>query len=45
MFFFELKASAVVRVAFLNDWAIESFGSHHYNRGIEALSSATCVDL
>ncbi len=40
-----LKASAVVRVAFLNDWAIKSFGSHHYNRGIEASSSATCVDL
>ncbi len=34
-----------MRVAFLNDWAIESFGLDHYSRGIEALSSSTCVDL
>ena len=29
----------------MNDWAIESFGSEHYKRGIDALSSNTCVDL
>jgi hypothetical protein len=34
-----------VRIAFINDWEIERFGLDYYSRGIEALSSATCVDL
>ena len=39
------KASAVLRVAFLNNWAIENFGIESYNKGILALSSLTCAEL
>ncbi len=34
-----------MRVSFLNDWATESFGAKYYDRGIEALSSKTCLNL
>ena len=32
-------------MAFLNEWSTENFGKDHFNRGIDALSSGTCIDL
>jgi len=31
--------------SFLNDWATESFGAKYFDRGIEALSSQTYLNL
>ena len=43
--FYRWKAATVLRISFLNDWALDSFGCKHYELGIEALTSQTCVNL
>lgn len=40
------KAASVLRVSFLTDWApLEPFGINHYNLGVKALESETCLNL
>ena len=45
MILFPLKASSVVRVAFLSSWSLEDFGAEYYERVIEALASDTLVEM
>ncbi len=34
-----------MRVAFLSNWALENFGTECYERGIEALTSSTLIEM